>query len=150
MAATLTWIRIHFIFSTMNRRKTIDDEIRPRLWEYMGGIAKQNNLVAYAIGGTDDHIHMILSIPPSISAAKAIQIIKGGSSKWVNEQFPHKERFAWQQGYAAFSLSPSRMDRTVQYIRNQAEHHRKQSFKDEYVKFLKGSAVSFDEHYVLG
>ncbi len=150
MASTLSWIRIHYIFSTMNRRKIIDDEIRPRLWEYMGGIAKQNNMVAYAIGGTEDHVHMILSIPPSISASKAIQLIKGGSSKWVNEEFPDRGRFSWQQGYAAFSLSPSRMQKTVDYIQNQAEHHKKQSFKEEYVKFLNGSAVSFDERYVVG
>jgi len=150
MASTFSWIRIHFIFSTMNRRKIIDDQIRPRLWEYMGGVARNNNMVAYAIGGTDDHVHIILSIPPSVSASKAIQLIKGISSKWVNDEFPDKGRFSWQQGYAAFSLSPSRMQKTVEYIQNQAEHHKKKSFKDEYIKFLNGSAISFDEKYVLG
>jgi len=134
----------------MNRRKIIDDQIRPRLWEYMGGVARNNNMVAYAIGGTDDHVHIILSIPPSVSASKAIQLIKGISSKWVNDEFPDKGRFSWQQGYAAFSLSPSRMQKTVEYIQNQAEHHKKKSFKDEYIKFLNGSAISFDEKYVLG
>ena len=150
MASTLTSIRIHFVFSTMNRKKLIDSEIRPQLWAYMGGIARQNNMVAYAIGGTEDHVHVLLSIPPSISPAKAIQMIKGGSSKWMNDAYPRKDRFSWQQGYAAFSLSPSRMRQTIEYIQNQEEHHKKATFKEEYLNFLKGHSVEYDERYLLG
>jgi REP element-mobilizing transposase RayT len=116
----------------------------------MGGIARQNNMVAYAIGGTEDHVHVLLSIPPSISPAKAIQMIKGGSSKWLNDEYPRKDRFSWQQGYAAFSLSPSRMRQTIEYIQNQEEHHKKATFKEEYLNFLKGHSVEYDERYLLG
>jgi putative transposase len=138
------------VFSTTNRKKLIADHIRPKLWAYMGGIARENNMVAYAIGGTDDHAHVLISIPPSISAAKAIQLLKGASSKWVNDEFPMNEHFSWQQGYAAFSLSPSRMKKTIEYINNQEDHHKKVPFKDEYLEFLKGHSVEYDERYVLG
>jgi putative transposase len=150
MASTLTSIRIHFVFSTKNRNNLIDPLVRPELWAYMGGIARQNNMVAYAIGGTGDHAHVLISMPPTISVAKTIQLIKGGSSKWMNDEHPQKEHFSWQQGYAAFTLSPSRMKQTINYIQSQEEHHKKVSFKEEYLNFLKGHSVEFDEKYILG
>ena len=150
MSSTLTCIRIHFVFSTMNRKKSIDPEIRSRLWAYMGGIARENKMVAYAIGGTDDHAHVLLSMPPSISPSKAIQLIKGASSRWINETFPRKEKFSWQQGYSAFSLSPSKLNKTIHYIQNQEEHHIMKAFTDEHLKFLRGHSIDFDEKNVLG
>ena len=149
MPSTLTCIRIHFVFSTMNRKKSIDAEIRPRLWAYMGGVARENKMVAYAIGGSDDHAHVLLSLPPSISPAKAIQLIKGASSKWINDTFHWDEKFSWQQGYGAFSLSPSRMKKTIEYIQNQEEHHKKVVFSAEYLEFLRRHAVEYDEKFVL-
>jgi len=150
MASTLISVNIHFVFSTKNREKIISDEIRDRLWPYMGGIAKQHKMIALAAGGTDDHAHILLSIPATVSLAKAIQLIKGGSSKWINDEFQTNGKFSWQEGYAAFSVSPGKVQRTISYILNQQEHHRKNSFRDEYYKFLQGSGIEYDERYVLG
>jgi len=145
MASTFTSMNIHFVFSTKNREKLIVEKIRSRLWQYMGGIARQNKLVSHAIGGIDDHIHLLISIPASMSPSKAIQLMKGGSSKWVNEEFPDLGKFSWQQGYSAFSVSPSRMTKTIDYINNQQAHHRLISFKQEYIDFLikTGSVRNF-------
>jgi len=150
MASTFISVNIHFVFSTKNRTKIISDEIRDRLWPYMGGIAKQHKMIALAAGGTEDHAHILLSIPATVSLAKAIQLIKGGSSKWINDEFPTDGKFSWQQGYAAFSVSPGRVERTISYILNQQEHHKKPSFRDEYLRFLQESGIEYEERYVLG
>lgn len=149
MANTYTCLNIHCVFSTKNREKLIDSKIMGRLWAYMGGIARQNKVVAHAIGGTEDHVHLLISMPPTLSTSKALQLIKGGSSKWLNEEFSGKPHFAWQAGYAVFSVSPSRIQNTCDYINRQAEHHKKISFEEEYLSFLKNSGIIYDEKYVL-
>ena len=116
----------------------------------MGGIAKQNNMVAYAIGGTEDHIHILLSLPATISSSRAIQLIKSGSSKWIHETFPDKSDFGWQTGYAAFSVGKSTRERVIQYIQNQEEHHKMVTFQQEYLAFLNSSGINYDERYVWG
>jgi REP element-mobilizing transposase RayT len=110
----------------------------------MGGIARENKMVAYAIGGVEDHAHLLLSLPPSISPAKAIQLIKGASSKWINDTFPRKEKFSWQQGYSAFTLSPSRLQKTIMYIQNQEEYHKKVIYSDEHLEFLRRHSLDQD------
>jgi REP element-mobilizing transposase RayT len=128
----------------------IDNELQKQLWPYIGGIARQNNMLAYAIGGTEDHIHILLSLPGSISTAKAIQLIKSGSSKWIHDTFSDKSGFAWQTGYAAFSVSKSNREKVVQYILNQEEHHQKTTFQQEYLSFLNNSGINYDLRYVWG
>ena len=115
---------------------------------YMVGIARQNNLKALAVGGMPDHIHLVLSLPATISISKAIQIIKGNSAKWINENFDTPGHFSWQKGYGAFSINISILQNTIRYIQNQAEHHRHKSFKEEYLDFLKKNEVVYDERYV--
>jgi REP element-mobilizing transposase RayT len=105
---------------------------------------------ALAIGGVQDHIHILLSLPATIPVAKAIEIIKGGSSKWIHESFPAYREFAWQEGYGAFSVSISHVKATVAYIQTQGEHHRKKSFEEEFLTFLKKHGIDYDERYVLG
>jgi REP element-mobilizing transposase RayT len=95
----------HYIFSTKERFPFIDQELESRLWPYMGGIAREHRMKAIAIGGTADHVHSLLSLPAPLSVAKAIQLIKGGSSKWIHDQFPRYRKFQWQEGYGAFSVS---------------------------------------------
>jgi REP element-mobilizing transposase RayT len=90
----------------------------------MGGIARENRMKTVAIGGVEDHVHLLLSIPSTLAIAKALQLIKGGASKWVHETFPQHHGFAWQEGYGAFSLGIAQVDRTISYIESQAEHHR--------------------------
>ena len=124
MASTFISINIHYVFSAKNRHKIIDKKIRYRLWEYIGGIARQNNMVAQAVGGTGDHVHILLSIPATSSPSKAVQLIKIGSSKWIHEEFKDKSDFAWQTGYAAFSVSVGRLKQTIEYINNQEDHHK--------------------------
>src|SRR6266481_5842974 len=110
---------MHCTFSTKDRYPVIDSELESRLWPYLGGIARENRLKALAIGGTADHVHALLSLPGMMSFAKAVQLIKGGSSKWIHDTFPNQKKFAWQEGYGAFSVSASQVPKTMAYIANQ-------------------------------
>lgn len=101
-----------------------------------------------AIGRVEDHIHLLLSLPSVISISKAMQLIKGGSSKWIHDNFPKHRLFAWQEGYGAFSIGISEVKRTVDYINNQHEHHRKFDFKKEFLAFLKKHEIEYDEKYI--
>ncbi len=150
MAHSYTNILIHYIFSTKHREKVITDDLQDRLWPYMGGIAREHRMKALVVGGVSDHVHMLVSLPPTLSIAKAIQLIKGGSSKWVHDAFPDYQSFQWQEGYGAFSVSVSRMETVVRYIQRQKEHHRQTSFREEYVAFLLKYGIEYDERYVWG
>jgi len=141
---------MHYVFSTKDRRKTISHEIKERLWAYMGGIAKENKMKALAIGGTANHVHILLILPSAIPIAKAMQLIKGGLSKWVSDTFPMLRNFAWQEGYGAFSISVSGIDDTIAYIQNQEEHHRRRTFEEEFLSFLKKHGIEYDERYIWG
>ena len=150
MAHTYASCLVHYVFSTKGRRKTISLELRRRLWPYLGGIAAQNGMKALAVGGADDHVHVLLSVSTTHSVAKAIQLIKGGSSKWIHDTFPSHSTFAWQEGYGAFSVAISGVDETVCYIQSQEEHHRTTTFEQEFLAFLRRHGLGFDERYVLG
>jgi putative transposase len=150
MAHTYARIFIHCVFSTKNHQKIITDDLRERLWSYMGSIARENHITVPAIGGVEDHMHLFLSFPPSISVSEALQRIKGGSSRWVHENFPVHRDFGWQEGFGAFSVSPSRVQATLDYIKGQSEHHRKRAFKEEYLDFLKKYGIEYDEKYIWG
>jgi len=140
---------VHYIFSTKERFPSIDQELEARLWPYIGGIARENGMRALAIGGTNDHVHALLSLPATLSVAKAIQLIKGGSSKWIHDQLPKHRKFAWQDGYGAFSASASQMKSVVRYIDGQKEHHRKRTFEEEFLDFLDKHGVEYDRRYVF-
>ena len=140
----------HCVFSTKDRRPFITPELRGRLWPFMGGIARQNDLKAIEIGGTEDHVHMLLSMPASVPIAKAMQLIKGGTSKWVHDTFPELRLFGWQEEYGAFSVSVSQLDVVTRYIRGQAEHHRKLTFREEFLALLKRHRISYDPKYLWG
>ncbi len=114
----------------------------------MGGIAKQNNMVPYSIGGIEDHVYLLVSLSKTLPVAKAIQLIKGGSSSWIHSTFPDLINFAWQEGYGAFSISYSNLGKVKHYIENQREHHRHRTFKEEYLKFLKKYNIPYDERYI--
>ncbi|HVF85952.1 MAG TPA: IS200/IS605 family transposase [Pyrinomonadaceae bacterium] len=150
MAHTYISNLMHCVWSTKDRRKFIDSDLQQRLWPFIGGIARQNSMKALAIGGVEDHMHILLSLPANLSIAKAAQLIKGGSSKWVGETFPELSDFSWQEGYGAFSISVSHVEDTIAYIETQAEHHRKRTFEEEYLMFLKKHGISYDERYVWG
>jgi putative transposase len=140
---------VHYIFSTKERFPFIDQELESRLWPYMGGIARENGMKALAIGGTKDHVHSLLSLPATMSIAKAIQLIKGGSSKWIHDQLSKYRKFAWQEGYGAFTVSASQVKSVTHYINGQKEHHRKRSFEEEFLEFLDKHGVDCDPRYVF-
>ena len=150
MAHSYVCLYVHYVFSTKYRRKIITPELEARLWPYMGGIARENNMKALAIGGVEDHAHVFLSLPSTITIAKAIQLIKGGSSKWASDTFPSQRDFEWQKGYGAFSVSVSLVENAIAYINNQKEHHRRQTFEEEYRAILKKHGIEYDERYLFG
>jgi len=139
---------VHCVFSTKERRNLIPPDIQPGLWAFLGGIARKNGFKALVVGGTDNHVHILLSLPASMPLAKAMQLIKGASSHWMNQE--QTKDFAWQEGYGAFTVGISQKDDTIAYIRSQAEHHRKRSFEEEFVAFLKKHDVEYDPQYVFG
>ena len=138
----------HCVFGTKERRPQITPELRERLWPFLGGIARQNQIKALEVGGVEDHVHLRLSLPPTVSIAKAMQLLKGGSSKWVHETFPEHRLFRWQEKYGAFSVSVSQLDKALEYIKGQAEHHRKMTFQEEFVALLKKHRMAYDERYL--
>ena len=127
---------MHIVFSTEERRPLIRPDAKSRLHAYLGGIARENDMVALAVGGIEDHVHLLMSLNRIISVAKAVQLLKAGSSKWINQSFPEHGRFAWQEGYGAFSVSISQRERTAVYIHNQVEHHKKMDFAEEFSRLL--------------
>jgi putative transposase len=126
----------------------IPPALSERLWPFLGGIARNNEMKAIEIGGMPDHVHVLLSLPSTLSIAKGMQLIKGGSSKWVHETFPEHRLFGWQVKYGAFSVSVSRLQSAIEYIRNQAQHHRKMSFQEESVALLKKHRIAYDERFL--
>jgi REP element-mobilizing transposase RayT len=140
---------MHCTFSTKERYPFINSDLEARLWPYVGGIARENRMTPLAIGGTSDHLHALLSLPGMMSFAKAVQLIKGGSSKWVHDTFSSQRKFAWQEGYGAFSVSFSQVPKTIAYIANQKEHHRRKSFEEEFFELLKRHNLDYDSRYIL-
>lgn len=150
MAHTYVSNLVHVIWSTKERRKAITGELQQRLWPYIAGIVRTNNIPALAIGGTAHHLHALLSIPSIMALAKAVQLIKGGSSKWVHGAFAQMRAFDWQEGYGAFSVNLSAKDSTTEYIQNQAAHHRTRTFEEEFLAILKKHGIAYGPKYVWG
>jgi REP element-mobilizing transposase RayT len=150
MANTYTSLHYHVVFSTKNRQPFLVDATRERLFSYLGGIARENGMKALEIGGVADHVHLLLSIPASLAVSKAVQLIKGASSHWLKATFPNMIDFAWQDGYAAFTVSQSQFDDVRAYIRSQPEHHRTKTFVEEYRAFLARHHIEYDECCLLG
>jgi len=138
----------HIIFSTKNREPSIDASWQPRLYEYIGGIAKNNNLVLLSAGGVADHVHLLISIGREWSVADLVRLLKSNSSKWVHEEIPGNQSFAWQAGYGAFSVSQSQVPSVKKYIAGQEQHHLLKTFKEEFLEFLKKHDLPYDERYV--
>ena len=150
MANTYTCLHYHVIFSTKNRERWITADIQTRIWAYLGGIAREHRLVPLTIGGIEDHVHLVLNVPPSIALSKAMQLLKGGSSKWIHETFPTLRGFGWQDGYGAFTVSKSTLAEVIQYVTDQREHHRHKTFQEEFRAFLDRQGVDYDERYLWG
>jgi REP element-mobilizing transposase RayT len=148
MANTYTSLHYHFVFSTKNREHWIRQEFEQRIWAYLAGIAKANRMHPIQIGGIEDHVHCLLGAPATIAPAKIAQLIKGGSSIWIQETFPLLKGFKWQDGYGAFTVSKSNVLDVAEYIVNQREHHRTKSYQEEYIAFLTRHGIEYDERYI--
>jgi len=147
MAHSFSRNHLHVIFSTRQRRKTIPREWQPRLWAYLAGICKNHGMIALAVGGTQDHVHLLFHLPPSLALAKAVLLLKSNSSKWMGEL---GREFSWQEGYGAFSVSSSNLNAVMRYIQNQEAHHRKISFEEEFRAILKRHGVEYEPKYMFG
>ena len=145
MAHTAGNVVIHFIFSTKGRRPLIAASLRPDLFAYLGGIVREMQGTALIINGTADHVHILVRIRPAQSAAEVARVMKANSSRWARAKF---KDFAWQTGYGVFSVSESNVPAVSKYIASQEEHHRKRSFQEEYVAFLKKNKIAYDERYI--
>ncbi len=116
----------------------------------MGGIAKAHKMKSLRVGGTENHAHHLVSLSSTLTVARAVQLIKGNSSKWIHDTFPQHRHFKWQEGYGAFSVSVSHVDKTIAYINNQKVHHRIKTFEEEFMQFLEKHKVDYDERYIWG
>lgn len=150
MANTYTSLNYHTVFSTKNREPWLTESVRERVWPYIGGIARANGMTALEVGGVADHVHILISVPASMAVSKGVQLIKGGSSHWIKDNFENMGGFAWQDGYGAFTVSESQLADVRDYVRRQPEHHRTKTFAEEYRLFLQRHRIEFDERYLLG
>lgn len=148
MGQSLSKNYIHITFSTKHREAFITREIENELFSYIGAICKKTDSSPIQVGGHKDHVHILCNLSKKIALMKLVEDVKSGSSKWIKTKGTEFSSFYWQNGYGAFSVNPTQVDVVVAYIRNQAEHHAKKSFKEEYLEFLNKYKVEFDERYI--
>lgn len=149
MSHTYTSSLFHCVFSSKERRPTIRPDFQEDLWAYLGGIARSNGSKALAVGGVEDHVHVLISLPADLTLAHAMQLLKGGSSRWVHERIGRRD-FQWQRGYGGFSVGISQVSATIAYISSQSEHHRRKTFQEEFLEILSRHGIEYDPRYVWG
>jgi len=149
MANTYTQIYIHVVFAVQERAAIINKEWREELFKYIAGILKNQGIKLLAIGGVEDHIHILFALDPRIALSDLVRDVKANSSKFINEKGFVRGKFYWQEGFGAFSYSRSQIDKVAKYILNQEQHHNNRSFKDEYVELLSKFQVDYDEKYLF-
>ena len=147
MAHTFTNLLTHVIFSTKDRLPLLAPDLRPDMLAYLGGIVRKLHGKVIESNARPDHVHCLLSLPPALAVAEALRVLKSNSSLWVHET-RRRATFAWQTGYGAFSVSQSNVPAVVKYIRSQDEHHRKVTFQEEFIAFLKRHGITYDERYI--
>ncbi len=145
MSHTHASVLVHCVFSTKQRANMIHDP--EALWRYLAVVARDHKIMLFAAGGTANHVHLLLAVPPALPLAKAMRELKGISSHWLRE---HGQRFEWQEGYGAFSVSQSQGQTVIDYIGNQEEHHKKWSFEQEFMTLLQKSGLEYDPRFVFG
>lgn len=149
MANTYTQLYIHVVIVVKGRENLITSHFRDDLYKYISGIITNKNQKLLAIGGMPDHLHLFVSLNPDIKLSDLLRDIKASSSKWINENRFVKGKFNWQVGYGAFSYAKSQKDVVIKYILNQVKHHRRKSFREEYIDMLKKYEVNYDERYLF-
>ena len=150
MPHTFACLLVHVVFSTKDRAPDLPPELATRLFPYMGGIVRECKGTALIVNGPADHVHLLLSIPATVSVADLLRVLKTNSSRWVHEQFPERKGFGWQTGYGAFTVSGSRLNDVRNYIASQEAHHRKVSFQEEFLTLLRKHGLEYDVRDVWG
>ncbi len=148
MAQSLSKVVLHITFSTKDRESWLNSDVRPRMHAYLATVCRDLGAELVRVGGVADHVHIVTTLPRTLSQAQMIERIKKVSSKWIKTLDARYRSFFWQRGYGAFSVSPSQLDAVLQYVDTQQEHHRTRSFQEEYRELLRRHGIDFDERYV--
>lgn len=149
MANTYTKLNIHVVFHVKSTGICIKYEDLPKIFAYIGGIVRNIGGYPITVGGIENHIHILATMPKTMSVSEFVQKVKANSSRWIKTLDKYYESFAWQEGYGAFCVSPSLLKKTIRYIETQEQHHHEISVRDEFIQFLKENGIEFDERYLL-
>ena len=149
MANSYHQIYIQSVFAVKNRDAVIDKAVRPDIFGVIGNLINETGCKTIIVNGVEDHVHCLLGLKPTESIAELMKTVKANSSRYVNDHRLTKGKFEWQEGYGAFSYSQSQVDSVYQYIANQVEHHKKQTFREEYLEFLEKFKIAYDERYIF-
>ena len=149
MANTYTKLNIHIVFHVKSTGITIRQKDLGQVFAYIEGIIHNVGGYPITVGGITNHIHILATMPKTMSVSEFVQKIKANSSKWIKTIDEYYETFAWQEGYGAFCVSPSLLKKTIQYIETQEQHHYEVSVRDEFIQFLKENGIEFDERYLI-
>ena len=149
MANTYHQIYLQMIFAVKYRKATIDKSWKEKLFGVIGTLINENNCKTIIVNGVEDHVHCLIGLKPVVPISELMKAVKAKSSKYVNDHSLTPHRFEWQEGYGAFSYSQSGVDAVYKYIQNQEEHHKKQTFRDEYLEFLNKFKIDYDEQYIF-
>ena len=148
MPGTYHSLKLHLVFSTKRRERWLTSDLRPRIHEYLGGIVRSEGGAVLAVGGVEDHVHLLVGWRTNVAIADLLRNLKASSSRWMHQTFPALSGFAWQEGYGVFSGSDSQGDRVREYIRTQEDHHRQRTFQEEFEAFLKAHGVEYEARYL--
>lgn len=149
MAGTFSQIYIHVVFSVKGRENLLQKPWRDDVFKYMAGIVTAKNQKLLIVNGLADHVHLFISMRPSACLSDLVRDIKNNSSKFINDQKWVRGKFAWQEGYGAFSYAHSQIDAVYQYILNQEKHHQKKTFREEYLAFLQKFEIDYEDAYLF-
>ena len=149
MANTYTKLNIHIVFHVKSTGVCIKYEDLPKIFAYIGGVIRNIGGYPVTVGGIENHIHILATMPKTMSVSEFVQKIKANSSRWIKTLGKYYEAFAWQEGYGAFCVSPSLLKKTIRYIETQEQHHHEVSVREEFIQFLKENGIEFDERYLL-
>lgn len=149
MPQSYTNLVYHIVFSTKNRQPLITENVKTRLYDYIGGTIRKQGGIALAINGMEDHVHVLAKLRPDKAVSDVLRDLKANASGWMHKVFPELADFSWQNGYGAFTVSASQIEKIKEYIANQERHHQRRSFRDEFVVLLKANEIEFDEKYLF-
>jgi REP element-mobilizing transposase RayT len=149
MANTYTQFNVQTIFAVKGRENILTSNFRPQLFEYITGILRNINQFPLAVNGYKNHVQIFFEPHPTTNLSDVMEIVKANSSKWINENHFVKGHFEWQRGFSGFTYSRSQRDRVIQYIMNQENHHKTQTFREEYLEMLRNSEMEYDERYIF-